>query len=101
MPPSAPLWGGGPSYEETVPALIVAAAESGVADLKTVTALTSGEMKNAFVKAGSIAASYRATGAHAATPSSAEPQTHRPNSDFQREGETAHANYETGKPKFP
>jgi uncharacterized protein with GYD domain len=28
----------GPSYEETVPALIVAAAESGVADLKTVTA---------------------------------------------------------------
>jgi uncharacterized protein with GYD domain len=79
----------GPSYEETVPALIVAAMESGLADLKTVTALTSSEMKSAFVKAGSVAASYRSAGAHAATPSSAEPQTHRPNSDSQREGETA------------
>src|SRR5215813_4293559 len=58
----------GPSYEETVPALIVAAAESGVADLKTVTALTSSEMKSAFVKAGSIAARYRSADAHAATP---------------------------------
>jgi uncharacterized protein with GYD domain len=29
----------GPSYGDTVPALIVAAADSGVADLKTVTAL--------------------------------------------------------------
>jgi len=79
----------GPSYEETVPALIVAAAESGVADLKTVTALTSREMKSAFVKAGSIAASYRAAGARAATPSSTEPQTDLPNSGSQREGETA------------
>src|SRR5262245_12357097 len=43
-----------PSYEDTVPALIVAAAESGVADLKTVTALTSSEIKSAFAKAGSI-----------------------------------------------
>jgi uncharacterized protein with GYD domain len=77
----------GPSYEETVPALIVAAAESGVADLKTMTALTSSEMKSAFVKAGSIAASHRA-GARAATPSST-PQTDLPNSDSQREGETA------------
>jgi uncharacterized protein with GYD domain len=76
----------GPSYEETVPALIVAAAESGVADLKTVTALTSSEMKSAFVKAGSIAASYGSAGGHAATPSSAEPQAHPPNSDSQREG---------------
>ena len=79
----------GPSYEDTVPALIVAAAESGVADLKTVTALTSREMKSAFVKAGSIAASYRAAGARAATPSSTEPQTDLPNSGSQREGETA------------
>src|SRR5262249_46077191 len=59
----------GPSYEDTVPALIVAAAEGGVANLKTVTALTSSEMKSAFVKAGSIAASYRAAGARAVTPS--------------------------------
>ena len=78
----------GPSYEETVPALIVAAAESGVADLKTVTALTSSEMKSAFVKAGSIAASYRSADAHAATPSLA-PQTGLPNSGSQREKEAA------------
>ena len=70
----------GPSYEETVPALIVAAAESGVADLKTVTALTSSEMKSAFVKAGSIAASYRSAVARAAGSSSA---------GSRREGETA------------
>ena len=78
----------GPSYEDTVPALIVAAAESGVADLKTVTALTSSEMKSAFVKAGPIAASYRAAGERAATPS-LTPQTDLPNSGSQREGETA------------
>ena len=78
----------GPSYEQTVPALIVAAAESGVADLKTVTALTSSEMRSAFVKAGSIAASYRAAGARAATPS-LTPQTGLPNSGSQREGEAA------------
>jgi uncharacterized protein with GYD domain len=78
----------GPSYEQTVPALIVTAAESGVADLKTVTALTSSEMRSAFVKAGSIAASYRAAGARAATPS-LTPQTGLPNSGSQREGEAA------------
>src|SRR6516165_3488650 len=76
----------GPSYEDTVPALIVAAAESGVADLKTVTALTLSEMKSAFVKAGAIAASYRSAAARPAAPSSAETQTHLSNSDFQREG---------------
>ncbi|HZD50661.1 MAG TPA: GYD domain-containing protein [Silvibacterium sp.] len=76
-----------PSYEDTVPALIVAAAESGIADLKTVTALTSSEMKSASVKAGPIAASYRsAAGRRPAAPSSAETQTHLSNSDFQREG---------------
>jgi uncharacterized protein with GYD domain len=79
----------GPSYEDTVPALIVAAAESGVADLKTVTALTSSEMKSAFVKAGPIAASYRSAAARAAGPSSAEPQTDLSNPGSQREGETA------------
>jgi uncharacterized protein with GYD domain len=86
----------GPSYEETVPALIVAAAESGVADLKTVTALTSSEMKGAFLKAGSIAASYRAAGARAATPS-LTPQTGLPNSGSQREGETAREAQEDAK----
>ena len=75
-----------PSYEDTVPALIVAAAESGIADLKTVTALTSSEMKSAFVKAGAIAASYRSAAARPAAPSSAETQTHLSNSDCQREG---------------
>ena len=79
----------GPSYEDTVPALIVAAAESGVADLKTVTALTLSEMKSAFVKAGPIAASYRSAVARAAGPSLAEPQTDLSNPGSQREGETA------------
>ena len=69
-----------------MPALIVAAAESGIADLKTVTALTSSEMKSAFVKAGPIAASYRSAAARPAAPSSAETQTQLSNSDFQREG---------------
>jgi len=78
----------GPSYEDTVPALIVAAAESGVADLKTVTALTLSEMKSAFVKAGPIAASYRSAGARGAGLSSAEPQTGPP-TDPQHEGESA------------
>ena len=77
-----------PSYEDTVPALIVAAAESGIADLKTVTALTSSEMKSAFVKAGPIAASYRSADAHAAIPSLA-PQTGLPNSSSQHEKEAA------------
>src|SRR5258708_5471984 len=79
----------GPSYEDTVPALIVAAAESGVADLKTVTALPSSEMKSAFVKAGPIAASYRSVVARGAGSSSAEPQTDLSNTGSQREGETA------------
>ena len=67
----------GPSYEEVVPALVVAAAGSSVTDLKTVTALTSSEMKQAFVKAGSIAASRRSaqarTGAVAPTEAKADP----------------------------
>ena len=78
----------GRSYEETVPALIVAAAESGVADLKTVTALTSSEMKSAFVKAGSIATRYRGAGAAGAR-AAASSLTPQPNSGSQREGEAA------------
>ena len=45
------------SYDGVVPALIVAAARSGLTDLKTVIALTSEEMKSAFEKAGSVAES--------------------------------------------
>ena len=52
-----------PSYEDAVPALIVAAAENGVADLKTMMALTSSEMKEALVKAGSSATSNHPTAA--------------------------------------
>jgi uncharacterized protein with GYD domain len=69
-----------PSYEAAVPALIVAAAGSGVADLRTVTALTSSEMKNAFVKAASIAASDRSAAAPAPRLSAVEPQTTDPDS---------------------
>src|SRR5438067_1292358 len=43
-----------PSYADLVPALIVAAAGSGLSDLKTMTALTSTEMKDALGKAKSI-----------------------------------------------
>jgi uncharacterized protein with GYD domain len=57
-----------PSYEDTVPALIVAAAESGITDLKTVTALTSSEMKSAFVRAGPLAASYHSAASRPAAP---------------------------------
>ena len=66
------------SYETSVPALIVAAAGSGVADLRTVTALTSSEMKNAFVKAASIAASDRSAAAPASQVSAVEPLTTNP-----------------------
>jgi uncharacterized protein with GYD domain len=79
----------GPSYEDTVPALIVAAARSGVTALKTVTALASSEMKCAFVKAGAIAASYRSSEARTAGLSSMQPQTDRSVSDTQHEGKTS------------
>ena len=70
-----------PSYGDAVPALIVAAAGSGVVDLKTVTALTSSEMKSAFVKAGSIATSYRSAGARPAGVAAAEPHADPPASE--------------------
>jgi uncharacterized protein with GYD domain len=77
-----------PSYEAMVPGLIVAGAGSGVADMRTVTALTSSEMKNAFVKAASLAASDRSAAA-AAPPrlTSVEPQTTNP--DTPPAGKTA------------
>jgi len=37
---------------------IVTAASGGVTDLKTILAMTTGDMKNAFVKAGTVAASF-------------------------------------------
>src|SRR5262245_11549942 len=72
-----------PSYEATVPALIIAAASSGFADLRTVTALTTSEIKNAFIKAASIAAS--AAAAPAPRQFSVEPQTTNPGSPLERE----------------
>src|SRR6478672_899603 len=75
-----------PSYEEIVPALIVAAAGSGVTDLKTVTALNSSEMKGTFAKAGSIALSYRSPGEGAK--GSPALVTDAPNSDSQKEAKT-------------
>jgi uncharacterized protein with GYD domain len=87
----------GPSYEDTVPALIVAAAGSGITDLKTLTALTSSEMKSAFVKAGSIAASYRSASARSADLSAAEPRSDPPSSDSQRGGETSREDQEDAK----
>jgi uncharacterized protein with GYD domain len=86
-----------PSYESTVPALIVAAAESGVTDLKTLTALTSSEMKSAFVKAGSITAGFSSAGARAAALSAVEPRTDLPSSDTQRGEETSHEDPEDAK----
>ena len=52
----------GPSTEGVATSLVVAAAGGGVTDLKTTLAMTSAEMKNAFAKAGPIAASFRSAG---------------------------------------
>jgi hypothetical protein len=73
------------SYEDVVPALIVAAAGGGVSDLKTVTALKSSDMKSAFTKAGSIALSYRPPAAPAVTPAVAEQKMAAPGPDSQKE----------------
>ena len=87
-----------PSYEDAVPALIVAAAENGVADLKTMMALTSSEMKEALVKAGSIATSNHPTGAAAslslferADPSNSDPQREGTADEAQADIKTASA----------
>jgi uncharacterized protein with GYD domain len=52
----------GPSVQDGAVAAIVAAAGGGVSDVKTTMAMTSAEMKNAFAKAGPIAASFRSAG---------------------------------------
>ena len=80
-----------PSYEDAVPALVVAAAGSGIADLKTVMALTTSEMKSAFAKAKAIAASIRSAGTPAEGLSLGAPVTDRPNSDSRREEPTDEA----------
>jgi uncharacterized protein with GYD domain len=50
-------------YEGAAASAIVAAASGSVTDLKTTLAMSSAEMKSAFVKAGSVAASFKAAGA--------------------------------------
>ncbi len=50
------------SAEDAVTPLIVAAASGGVTDLKTTLAMTSGEMKQAFEKAGRLGATFKAPG---------------------------------------
>jgi uncharacterized protein with GYD domain len=55
----------GPSLDGAAAASIVAAAGGGVSHLKTTVAMTSTDMKNAFAKAGSIAAGFRPAGAKA------------------------------------
>ena len=54
----------GPSLDVAAAAAIVAAAGGGVTDLKTTVGMTSSEMKNAFIKAGGIAAGFRSAGAN-------------------------------------
>lgn len=49
-------------YEGVAVTAIVVAASGGVTDLKTTLAMSSGEMKDAFTKAGPIAAGFRAAG---------------------------------------
>jgi uncharacterized protein with GYD domain len=50
------------SNEGVATSVIVAAAGGGVTDLKTTLAMTSAEMKNAFAKAGPLAAGFRSAG---------------------------------------
>jgi hypothetical protein len=57
--------------------------------LNTVTALTSNEMKEAFVKAGKIAASYRSDEARTAGLSATQPETDQPISASPHEGKAS------------
>jgi len=52
-------------FEGVATSAIVAAAAGGVTDLKTSLAMTSGDMKSAFVKAGPVVAAFKAAGAKA------------------------------------
>lgn len=49
-------------YEGVAVTAVVVAASGGVTDLKTTLALSSGEMKDTFTKAGPIAAAFRSAG---------------------------------------
>lgn len=49
-------------YEGVATSAIVVAAGGGVTHLKTTLAMTSNEMKEAFVRAGTVAASFRSAG---------------------------------------
>lgn len=50
-------------FEGVATSAIVAEASGGVVDMKTELAMTSIDMREAFVKAGAVAASFRAAGA--------------------------------------
>jgi uncharacterized protein with GYD domain len=77
-----------PSYEDAVPALAAASAESGVADVKTVRVLTAGGMKRAAVEATPTAVDHRPTGAGVADLPMSEPTAEPPQGDAQHERTT-------------
>jgi uncharacterized protein with GYD domain len=74
-----------PSYEDAVPALAAASAESGVADVKTVRVLTAGGMKRAAVEATPAAVDHRPAGAGVADLPMSEPTAEPPQGDAQDE----------------
>jgi uncharacterized protein with GYD domain len=49
-------------YEGVATSVIVAAAGGGITDLKTSLAMSSADMKDAFARAGSVAASFKSAG---------------------------------------
>jgi hypothetical protein len=83
----------GPSFEAVAPALIAAAAASGLTDLNTAVALTANDMKSTFTKAGTLTARNDTTVAAASVPA-AGLDTDRSSSDQQREGPTDKASEE-------
>ena len=80
----------GPSFEAVTPALIAAAAASGLSDLNTVIALTASDMRSAFTKARALTARNDTAVAAADVPPAGS-ETDRPSSDQQREGPTDEA----------
>ena len=52
-------------YEGVATSAIVASATGGVAEMKTTLAMTSADMRQAFAKAGQVAARFKAAGARA------------------------------------
>jgi len=83
----------GPSFEALAPALIAAAAASGLTDLNTVVALTASDMKSALTKAGALTARNDTAVAAADVPPAGS-EADRPSSDQQREGPTDEASEE-------